>query len=139
MVKKISNPIHKNVLKYFSKKQADELYVRLIEERTKIQNRPQESKQALSSLGNERGGDQAEQVNRLQEEVQYTSRIQRDNQRLKQIVEALACMERGEYGVCEQTGEVIEFNRLLSLPWTTLSIEGAEELENSSGSKSQFR
>ena len=35
-------------------------------------------------------------------------------------------MESGEYGICEQTGEKIELNRLLSLPWTTLSIEGAE-------------
>ena len=39
-------------------------------------------------------------------------------------------MQSGEYGVCEQTGEDIEPERLSSIPWTTLSIEGAEELEN---------
>lgn len=135
MLKRMSYPIHKNVLKRFSKKESEELYSKLITERAKIQNKPQESKQALLSLGNEKGGDQADQVSRHQEEVQYTSRIQKDNQKLKAIVEALARMERGEYGVCEQTGDTIEFKRLLSLPWTTLSIEGAEELENSSGFK----
>ena len=122
-------PIHKNVIKRLSKKRASDLYKKLIEKRAEVQNRPRQSKQALSFLGNERGGDQADQVNRLQEETQYTGRIQRDNQLLEKITRALARMERGDYGICEQTQEPISFNRLSSIPWTTLSLEGAEELE----------
>ena len=85
---------------------------------------------ALSSLGSEKGGDQADMVTRLQAENQYTVQIQRDTFLISQIVKALAKMQSGEYGICEQTGEVIEWNRLNSIPWTNLSIEGAEELEN---------
>ena len=132
-------PIHKNVFKRFLEKDTLTLYTKLIEEKLKIQNRPQESKQALSSLGGEKGGDQADQVNRLLEEVQYTSHIQKDNLKLKQIIQALARMESGDYGICEETEEVIKVERLLSLPWTTLSIEGAEELEKNPVFKAKAR
>ena len=39
---------------------------------------------------------------------------------------ALARIEQGTFGVCEETEEVIESERLLAIPWTRLSIEGAE-------------
>ena len=122
-------PIHKNVIKRISKKQADDLYKKLLEKRVEIQKHPQQSKLALSRLGNERGGDQADQVNRLQEETQYTGRIQRDLQMLAQVSQALERMENGNYGICDQTGEAISLTRLSAIPWTTLSLEGAEELE----------
>ena len=35
-------------------------------------------------------------------------------------------MEQGIFGICEETEEQIEIERLLALPWTRLSIEGAE-------------
>ena len=119
-------PIHKNVIKRFTKKISIDLYQKLINKKAEVQNRPYASKYALSLLGKEKGGDQADQVNRLQEETRYTEQIQRDNLLLKKVLMALARMESGEYGLCEQTGEKIELNRLYSLPWTTLSIEGAE-------------
>ena len=124
-------PIHTNVIKRFSKRGAIELYKKLISKRVEMQNHPQQSKLALSRLGNERGGDQADQVDRLQQETQYTGRIQRDIQMLKRITTALERMEKGFYGICDQTGEIISFTRLSAIPWTTLSLEGAEELEES--------
>ena len=123
-----SYPIHKNVIKRYSKKQADELHEKLLQEKETVQNQPHLSK-GLSLLGKEQGGDQADQVNRLQEEIQYTGQIQRNNLRLKQVVDALMRMERGDYGVCEETETVIEFKRLSLIPWTTLSIQGSQERE----------
>lgn len=123
-------PIHRDIIKRFSKKKVEELYLKLIRKKAEVQNRPHVSKMALSSLGSEKGGDQADMVTRLQAETQYTVQIQRDTFLISQIVKALAKMQSGEYGICEQTGEVIEWNRLNSIPWTNLSIEGAEELEN---------
>jgi DnaK suppressor protein len=38
-------------------------------------------------------------------------------------------MENGSYGTCEETGEDIEEKRLLAIPWTRLSLEGAEVRE----------
>ena len=43
---------------------------------------------------------------------------------------ALARIEQGCYGICQETGELIEPERLMALPWTSLSIEGAEIRES---------
>jgi DnaK suppressor protein len=43
-----------------------------------------------------------------------------------EIESALARIERGSYGVCEETDEPIEIERLRAIPWTRLSIEGSE-------------
>ncbi len=37
---------------------------------------------------------------------------------------------RPAYGICEETEELIEEDRLLAIPWTRLSIEGAEIRES---------
>jgi len=137
MAKEQNYPIHKDVIKRFTKKTAIELYKKLVDKKAEVQNRPLASRHALSLLGGERGGDQADQVNRLQEEARYTEQIQRDALLLRKVIMALARMETGNYGICEQTEEVIELNRLQSLPWTTLSIEGAEIEESERNLKQQ--
>lgn len=43
-----------------------------------------------------------------------------------EIESALARIEIGTFGICEETEEMIETERLMALPWTRLSIEGAE-------------
>lgn len=45
---------------------------------------------------------------------------------LYEIEEALRRVENDTYGFCEETGELIEASRLRALPWTRLSLEGAE-------------
>ena len=132
-------PIHKTVIKRFKKKTAFDLYQKLIDKKAEIQNRPHTSRQSLFLLGKEKGGDQADQVSRLQEERRYTEQIQRDDLLLEKVIMALKRMESGEYGVCQQTGDEIELNRLHSLPWTTLSIEGAEIEESEKRSFKQVR
>ncbi|MCY4320836.1 MAG: TraR/DksA family transcriptional regulator [Bdellovibrionaceae bacterium] len=123
-------PIHPAVIERLTKPLALKLYKKLIEKKTELSNRPFTSKHALSHLGRERGGDQADQVNRLQEEAKHTGQMKRDLSLLEKILQALERMENGRYGICEQTDEVIELRRLESLPWTTLSIEGAEITES---------
>ncbi len=50
----------------------------------------------------------------------------RERQLLADIDNALQRIDDGNYGVCDETGEPIEENRLEKLPWTRLSLEGAE-------------
>lgn len=128
--------IHPNVVKRLSKPLTLELYQKLIDKKTELSNRPFTDK--LFDLGEEKGGDQADQVNRLQEETRHTDRMQRDLLLLEKVVKALERMEKGHYGVCEYTGENIEKKRLLSVPWTTLSIEGAELEEHDRHFKAQL-
>jgi len=50
----------------------------------------------------------------------------------RQILEiefALSRIQNGSFGICEETQEPIETDRLLAIPYTRLSIEGAEMRE----------
>jgi len=50
---------------------------------------------------------------------------------LPQVHLALNRIQEGTYGYCELSGEEIEPNRLLAVPWTTVSMKG-HRLENAS-------
>ncbi len=71
-------------------------------------------------------GDEADMAQTL--ENQHTSLLQREKllRQIKEIDEALKRLQAGNYGICEETEEPIEEDRLLALPWTRLSLEGAE-------------
>ena len=51
---------------------------------------------------------------------------ERIRNQLFEIDMALGRIERGVFGICEETFEKIETERLLAIPFTRLSIEGAE-------------
>lgn len=48
---------------------------------------------------------------------------------LSEIDAALARMDVGTYGLCEGTGEPIEYKRLLARPWARFSVAYKEALE----------
>ena len=47
----------------------------------------------------------------------------RDEKYLKQIDEALERIENGTYGICRITGKLIQKERLIAVPTTTISVE----------------
>lgn len=53
----------------------------------------------------------------------------RERKLLKKIEEALARIESGEYGWCQETGEPIGIPRLLARPTATLCLEAQERRE----------
>src|SRR5258707_15587518 len=53
----------------------------------------------------------------------------RERKLLKKIDAALARIEDGSYGFCEETGEAIGIQRLLARPTATLTIEAQERRE----------
>ncbi len=80
----------------------------------------------------ESGGDEADQSMSILAENQLFAAQQRLRSQLLEIESALSRIERGTYGICEETEEPIEVERLLAIPWTRLSIEGAEIRESHS-------
>jgi DnaK suppressor protein len=78
----------------------------------------------------ERGGDEADQTVSILTENHLFVTHQRLRHQLLEIEQALGRMERGTYGLCEETEEPIETERLLAIPWTRFSIEGAEIRES---------
>lgn len=71
-------------------------------------------------------GDQAQTY--LNQNVSFGLR-EREIFRLREIEAALARIEEGTYGLCEESDEPIGKKRLEKMPWTRLSIEAAEQLE----------
>jgi DnaK suppressor protein len=53
----------------------------------------------------------------------------RERKLLKKISQALARLESGEYGFCDETGEPIGLPRLLARPTATLSLEAQQRRE----------
>lgn len=78
----------------------------------------------------EPGGDEADQAVSLLAENHLFITQQRLRYQLLEIESALMRIEKGTYGICEETEEPIEKERLLAIPWTRLSIEGAEMRES---------
>lgn len=76
------------------------------------------------------GGDEADQTAALLQENQMHATQRRMRGQLLEIESALARIYKGTYGICEETEEPIEADRLLAIPWTRLSIEGAEIRES---------
>lgn len=76
------------------------------------------------------GGDETDQSIRCINEARSVELSERIRIQLYEIEMALLRIKAGTFGVCEETGEQIEEERLLAIPWTTLSIEGAEMRES---------
>ncbi len=88
-------------------------------------NRAREQKKAFLSRP-QLVGDEADQTFSIIEEQNLLLSQERTQKLLFEIDHALERIVRGTFGVCEETEEFIEADRLRLIPWTTLSIEGAE-------------
>ncbi len=53
----------------------------------------------------------------------------RERKLIKKVEQAIARIDTGEYGYCEETGEPIGLQRLLARPTATLSVEAQERRE----------
>jgi DnaK suppressor protein len=81
------------------------------------------------SLATEMVGDEADLASAHISQTQALNQRDKLLAKIKEIDDALARMEAGTYGICEETEEPIEEKRLIAIPWTRLSLEGAEVRE----------
>lgn len=101
---------------------------KLMKTKMDLLNRVKEAREKLD-LG-EKGGDEADQTMRLLAEQEMLNLNDRLRSQLLEIESALGRIESGAFGFCEETDEPIEIERLRAIPWTRLSIEGAELRES---------
>ncbi|MFM6927416.1 MAG: TraR/DksA family transcriptional regulator [Bdellovibrio sp.] len=112
-----------------SEKLVGECRQRLLQTKQDILNRVKEARLNLDQ-NEEKGGDEGDQTVRVLAEQEFLSMHERLRSQLMEIESALARIENGSFGYCEETEEAIEPERLRALPWTRLSIEGAEIRES---------
>ena len=105
---------------------------KLLETKMDLLNRVKNNELNLARAGDERGGDETDVAVRNLAEDEAVMNQERMRFQLREIEIALAKIEEGSYGICEETDELIEPQRLLAIPWTRLSIEGAEIRESMS-------
>lgn len=101
---------------------------KLLQAKADILNRVRDARNDLHQ--EDKGGDEADQTVRVLAEAEFLSLHERLRFQLMEIEAALSRIENGAFGVCEETEEAIEPERLRAIPWTRLSIEGAEIRES---------
>lgn len=111
-----------------SEKLVEECRSKLLRTKADLLNRVKDSRTTLDN--DERGGDEGDQTVRVLAEAEFLSMHERLRGQLMEIESALARIDSGTFGLCEETEEEIEAERLLAIPWTRLSIEGAEIRES---------
>lgn len=112
-------------MKTFTESFITECKMQLLAAKRDILNRVRNSRNEYASL-DRAGGDEADQTMALMAENDFLTAQTRMKELLLEIEFALARIESGRFGICEETEEPIETERLRALPWTRLSIEGAE-------------
>lgn len=112
-----------------SPKLVEECKGKLLNAKADILNRVKEARLQLDA-NEDRGGDEGDQTVRVLAEQEFLNMHDRMRNQLMEIESALARIEGGTFGFCEETEEIIEAERLRAIPWTRLSIEGAEIRES---------
>ena len=105
-----------------------ECKAKLLQAKSELLNRVKEARHDLNN--DDKGGDEADQTVRVLAEAEFLNQHERMRNQLMEIESALGRIEGGTFGVCEETEEMIEPERLRAIPWTRLSIEGAEIRES---------
>lgn len=82
-------------------------------------------------------GDESDLAVAHQEEHAFLVTQNRYKSQLLEIEYALSRIENGNYGICEITLDPIEETRLMAIPWTRFSVEGAEIYEEQILNKSK--
>lgn len=111
-----------------SAKLVEECRQKLLKAKGEILNRVREARMNLDN--EDKGGDEGDQTVRVLAEAEFLNMHERLRGQLMEIESALARVENGSFGICEETEEPIEPERLRAIPWTRLSIEGAEIRES---------
>ncbi|MES2856174.1 MAG: TraR/DksA C4-type zinc finger protein [Bdellovibrionota bacterium] len=102
-----------------------ECRTKLLDAKRDLMNRVRSARAEFQTF-DKSGGDEADQTMNLMAENDFLTSQSRLKDQLLEIEFALARIDGGRFGICEETEEPIEEERLRALPWTRLSIEGAE-------------
>lgn len=114
--------------KFFSVQFIQQCKTKLLKAKADLLNRAKEAALNFNEV-NKSSGDEIDQSAAHQEEHSFLINQSRMKLQILEIERALARIEKNNFGICEETHEPIEEPRLLAIPWTSLSIEGAEMRE----------
>ncbi len=103
---------------------------RLEQKRVELSQLVVKTETASRGLTDRKSGDEGEQAARSYSRDLLNSQSDSGRMQLRLIGDALARMDSGEFGICEECGQSISFKRLQAVPWTPNCRDCQEELEN---------
>lgn len=71
----------------------------------------------------------AEEASNYEEQMKQQTFKQADQERLNEINDSLEQIEKGEYGICVDTGDEISFERLEAVPYAKRTVEAQQAFE----------
>jgi len=117
----------------FDKKFFESQKTKLLELKNQIMNNIAEHGNQDFHVEKDQTTEDGDQAQAYQDQNVAFGLRERDLQRLRDIDIALAKIEDGTYGICEEYDEPIGKKRLEKMPWAKLCVEAAEELEKDQG------
>jgi DnaK suppressor protein len=100
----------------------------LLKQKNELTSAIENAKKSLSE--SERNTDLNDVASSQEMQQLYLRTVDRQGKLLRKVNSALRCIDNGEYGYCEVSGEPIGLKRLLARPTATLSVEAKEIQEH---------
>jgi len=100
----------------------------LLKQKNELTYAIENAKKSLSE--SERNTDLNDVASSQEMQQLYLRTVDRQGKLLRKVNSALRCIDNGEYGYCEVSGEPIGLKRLLARPTATLSVEAKEIQEH---------
>lgn len=114
-------------MSHLGKEKLEQLKKLLMQERERVLNRARDP-EALALAPEDLADETDHAAAVIQQGVELNAQ-ERDRHMLREIAHALSKFEMGTYGLCEETEEPIDFDRLRVQPWARYCVEVAEARE----------
>ncbi|MDC0718305.1 TraR/DksA family transcriptional regulator [Nannocystis bainbridge] len=124
---------------HLTKEQLADLKQRLDAERSSLLRREIEHRADTTDPLTPDVGDQQDHAANEAAQVAQLSIADHDRSRLREVEDALARMQAGTYGICEDTEEEIPFERLSAQPTARLTVEAQEIREREARERAELR
>ena len=110
-----------------SQVQLEDLECRLTDKRGELTERVEHLQQEMVVKDDCSHADAADAASTQENRLRASGMVEQHRQVIKEIDAAFRRLENGNYGVSEATGEPIDYNRLMLIPWARV---GADEKES---------
>ncbi|MBZ5707879.1 TraR/DksA family transcriptional regulator [Nannocystis pusilla] len=124
---------------HLTKDQLARLKQRLEDERSTLLHRELGHRADTTAPPTPDVGDQQDLAAAEAAQVAQLSIADHDRSRLREVEDALARMQAGTYGICEDTEEEIPFERLWAQPTARLTVEAQEIREREARERAELR
>ncbi len=121
-------------MKHLTKKQLKALEERLHEVRREILGGVEKSKVHTKEIGGDGTQDIADMAADNYSRQVLMDLGERERERLREVEAAFQRMDKGLYGICEESDEPIPYSRLEAIPYARYTVAAQNEIERRGGS-----